>query len=536
MTGGGSGIGRAIAHRLAAEGACVVVVDIDAESAETVAREVGGSDVAIGLACDVTDQSQVATAFRDATLAFGGVDLVVNNAGLSISKSLFETTVGLGSPARCHGAAPSWSRARRRGSCATRGWAGISSTSSARTPSSPGRTTLRTGRKPIRHTSPPPCCRAGEFGIRVNGVNPDGWCGSGIFAKGWGADRARTYGVPEDKLGEFYAQRTLLKKEVLPEHVAAAVFALVGGNLPDDRAPRPRRRRGGGRLPQVSATDPSPRSISARRADASSSVTSAWTLELDEVHRFANDAVELPEGLRWDALGQYHEILSGLRIAARSGMAPVSIGVDTWGVDGLLDGDGALIGAPVHYRDAGHERGVEAVHALIPHEALYARNGLQFLPFNTLSRSARGSASFTAARTFLLMPDLFAYWLTGTMTAERTNASTTGLVDPIDRSGHGPHRRGGSPRGVVPAAMTPVRCGLRWRRRRACRVGRRDPRRFARHRLGRRRGACVGRAVRLYLERDLVAGRSALDRPILSESSRLANFTNEAVGSATCAT
>jgi NAD(P)-dependent dehydrogenase (short-subunit alcohol dehydrogenase family) len=72
----------------------------------------------------------------------------------------------------------------------------------------------------------------GQYGIRVNGVNPDGVVrGSGIFAKGWGADRARTYGIPEDKLGEFYAQRTLLKREVLPEHVAAAVFALVGGDL-----------------------------------------------------------------------------------------------------------------------------------------------------------------------------------------------------------------------------------------------------------------------------------------------------------------
>jgi NAD(P)-dependent dehydrogenase (short-subunit alcohol dehydrogenase family) len=72
----------------------------------------------------------------------------------------------------------------------------------------------------------------GQFGIRVNGINPDGVVrGSGIFAKGWGADRARTYGIPEDKLGEFYAQRTLLKREVLPEHVAAAVFALTGGDL-----------------------------------------------------------------------------------------------------------------------------------------------------------------------------------------------------------------------------------------------------------------------------------------------------------------
>ena len=72
----------------------------------------------------------------------------------------------------------------------------------------------------------------GEHGIRVNGVNPDGVVrGSGIFAGGWGAQRAAVYGVPEDKLGEFYAQRTLLKHEVLPEHVAAAVFALTGGDL-----------------------------------------------------------------------------------------------------------------------------------------------------------------------------------------------------------------------------------------------------------------------------------------------------------------
>ncbi len=77
--------------------------------------------------------------------------------------------------------------------------------------------------------SPP---SSAQYGIRVNGVNPDGVVrGSGIFAKGWGADRARTYGIPEDKLGEFYAQRTLLKREVLPEHVAAAVFALTGGDL-----------------------------------------------------------------------------------------------------------------------------------------------------------------------------------------------------------------------------------------------------------------------------------------------------------------
>lgn len=72
----------------------------------------------------------------------------------------------------------------------------------------------------------------GEHGIRVNGVNPDGVVrGSGIFASGWGAERAKVYGVPEEELGTFYAQRTLLKQEILPEHVAAAVFALSGGDL-----------------------------------------------------------------------------------------------------------------------------------------------------------------------------------------------------------------------------------------------------------------------------------------------------------------
>jgi NAD(P)-dependent dehydrogenase (short-subunit alcohol dehydrogenase family) len=72
----------------------------------------------------------------------------------------------------------------------------------------------------------------GQYGIRVNGINPDGVVrGSGIFAGGWGAQRAEVYGVEEDKLGEFYAQRTLLKREVLPEHVASAVFVLCGPEL-----------------------------------------------------------------------------------------------------------------------------------------------------------------------------------------------------------------------------------------------------------------------------------------------------------------
>src|SRR5690348_5777514 len=93
VTGAGSGIGRAIAHRLAAEGACVVVADRDGAAAETVAAELGSTDVAVPVTVDVTYENGVAEAFAAAVLAFGGVDLVVNNAGLSISKPLLETTL-----------------------------------------------------------------------------------------------------------------------------------------------------------------------------------------------------------------------------------------------------------------------------------------------------------------------------------------------------------------------------------------------------------------------------------------------------------
>ncbi|TXS48172.1 bifunctional aldolase/short-chain dehydrogenase, partial [Streptomyces sp. t39] len=92
VTGAGSGIGRAIAHRLAAEGACVVVADLNTENAQAVAAELGGPDRAVAVTVDVTSEEQIAAAFREAALAFGGVDLVVNNAGISISKPLLETT------------------------------------------------------------------------------------------------------------------------------------------------------------------------------------------------------------------------------------------------------------------------------------------------------------------------------------------------------------------------------------------------------------------------------------------------------------
>ena len=235
VTGAGSGIGKAIAHRLAAEGACVVVADIDSSSAEVVACELGGTDTAISVVADVTDETQVADAFRRAVLAFGGVDLVVNNAGLSISKPLLETTVrdwDLQHDVMARGSFLVSREAARILIDQAMGGDLVYIVSKNALFAGPNNVAYGASKADQAHQVRLLAAELGQYGIRVNGVNPDGVVrGSGIFAKGWGADRARTYGIPEDKLGEFYAQRTLLKREVLPEHVAAAVFALTGGDL-----------------------------------------------------------------------------------------------------------------------------------------------------------------------------------------------------------------------------------------------------------------------------------------------------------------
>jgi len=235
VTGGGSGIGKAIAQRLAAEGACVVVADIDEGSAQEVAREIGGSDIAIGVRADVTDEAQVVAALQATALAFGGVDLVVNNAGLSISKPLLETSLAdwdIQHDVMARGSFLVSREAVRIMIDQDLGGDIVYIASKNALFAGPNNIAYGAAKADQSHQVRLLAAELGQYGIRVNGINPDGVVrGSGIFAKGWGADRARVYGVPEDKLGEFYAQRTLLKKEVLPEHVAAAVFALVGGDL-----------------------------------------------------------------------------------------------------------------------------------------------------------------------------------------------------------------------------------------------------------------------------------------------------------------
>lgn len=156
------------------------------------------------------------------------------------------------------------------------------------------------------------------------------------------------------------------------------------------------------------------------------------TLELNEVHRFPNEPVALPDGLHWDVLRLYRDVLDGLRRAARIAPSLASIGVDAWGVDyGLIDADRRLLGNPYHYRDPRGARGVERVHATVSGEQLYAVNGVQFMPINTIYQLAAsiGSAELDAADAMLLIPDLMAFWLTGVVRAEATVASTSGLID-----------------------------------------------------------------------------------------------------------
>ncbi|MCW2637200.1 MAG: putative oxidoreductase yuxG [Blastococcus sp.] len=235
VTGAASGIGKAIAVRLAAEGACVVVADLDLQKATDAAAGIGNADVAVGVAADVSDAEAVAAAFREAVLAFGGVDLVVNNAGLSISKPLLETTEADWDLQHDVMAKGSFLVSREAARIMMEQGIGgdivyISSKNSLF--AGPNNVAYGAAKADQAHQVRLLAAELGPHQIRVNGINPDGVVrGSGIFAGGWGASRAAVYGVPEEKLGEFYAQRTLLKREVLPDHVADAVFALTGGDL-----------------------------------------------------------------------------------------------------------------------------------------------------------------------------------------------------------------------------------------------------------------------------------------------------------------
>ena len=156
------------------------------------------------------------------------------------------------------------------------------------------------------------------------------------------------------------------------------------------------------------------------------------TLDLAEVERFDNVPVRAGGCLHWDILRIYRGVLDGLRAAGRRAGSIASVGVDAWGVDfGLLDADGRLLGNPVHYRDRRTDGVVEKVIAEVPAAEIYRVTGVQFLPFNTIYQlvAAANSAQLNSASVLLQVPDLIVYWLTGAVGAELTNASTTQLFD-----------------------------------------------------------------------------------------------------------
>jgi len=235
VTGAASGIGKAVAARLAAEGACVVVADLRLDAAQAAAANLGNSDVAIGVQADVTRTADVQAAVDAAVLAFGGLDLIVNNAGLSISKPLLETTDEDWDRQQDVMAKGSFLVSRATAKVLIEQGLGgdivyISSKNSVA--AGPNNVAYSASKASQAHQVRLLAVELGEHGIRVNGVNPDGVVrGSGIFASGWGAQRAAVYGVPEEELGAFYARRTLLKREVLPEHVGNAVAVLTGPEL-----------------------------------------------------------------------------------------------------------------------------------------------------------------------------------------------------------------------------------------------------------------------------------------------------------------
>jgi rhamnulokinase len=158
-------------------------------------------------------------------------------------------------------------------------------------------------------------------------------------------------------------------------------------------------------------------------------------LALEEVHRFPNRPVQMLDTLFWDMPRLFEEIKTALGKGALCNGGLDSVGIDTWGVDfGLIGRRETLLGNPVHYRDARTNGMLEAAFRRVSRERIYEITGLQFLPFNTvyqlLSLKLSRSPLLEVAETLLMMPDLFAWLLTGRRAGERTNASTTQLLDP----------------------------------------------------------------------------------------------------------
>ena len=397
-----------------------------------------------------------------ALLAFGGLDLVVNNAGLSISKPLLDTTEAdwdLQHDVMAKGSFLVAQAAARAMIDQHLGGDIVYICSKNAVFAGPNNIAYSAVKADQAHQVRLLAAELGEHGIRVNGVNPDGVVqGSGIFAGGWGAQRAAVYGVPEDQLGAV----------LRPAHAAQARGAARARRQrrhrhhlrrvqPHDGPADPGRRRCGRRLPALNRHA----APGLRRGRHRSVRRSRDGRRRGERHRVlaADPPLCATASSRPTAISVGPCTHCSTRCSPGSASWPAefpeveSIGIDTWGVDyALLDDDGQLVDQPIAYRDDRTSAAIDVVHGIVEAADLYEINGQQFLPFNTVYQlvADRRSGRLDGAAHVVLLPDLLAFWLTGELRTEATNASTTGLLDA--RSGQWSNEllaRLGLPRGLL---------------------------------------------------------------------------------------
>ena len=256
-------------------------------------------------------------------------------------------------------------------------------------------------------------------------------------------------------------------------------------------------------------------------------------LSVEAVHRFSNDPVRITDGLHWNILELYRNLLIGLRKAVVEQPDLAGVGIDSWAVDyGLVSGD-RLINNPFHYRDERTARGVDLVHKIADHASLYATNGLQFQPFNSIYQLAVDHEAGVIDDTtrMLMLPDLLAFWLTGEQIGERTNASTTGLLDVSTGSWNATLiDKLSLPRSLFPSLVDPASRVGSLRDDVAAEVGAAlDVIAVGSHDTA---SAVVGVPMTEPGAAYISSGTWSLvgielDRPVLTEESREANFTNE---------